>query len=81
MNSQRSLRRFSASSALSCFDANSKQNLNAEITENSRGGSGKYLSIRFQIHFLNKFSNACRASLGRRLAGVEVSFSLVTRIS
>jgi hypothetical protein len=32
-------------------------------------------------HFLNKFSNAWRASLGRRVAGVEVSFSLVTRIS
>jgi len=32
-------------------------------------------------HFLNKLSNAARASLGRRLAGVEVSFSRVTRIS
>ncbi len=32
-------------------------------------------------YFLNKFSNACRASFGRRLAGVDVSFSLVTRIS
>jgi hypothetical protein len=26
-------------------------------------------------YFLNKFSNACRASFGRKLAGVEVSFS------
>ncbi len=26
-------------------------------------------------YFLNRFSNACRASFGRRLAGVEVSFS------
>src|SRR5579864_9213126 len=33
------------------------------------------------VHFLNKFSNAARASLGRALAGVEVSFSRVTRIS
>jgi hypothetical protein len=32
-------------------------------------------------YFLNKFSNAARASLGRKLAGVEVSFSRVTRIS
>ena len=36
---------------------------------------------RFCSYFLNKFSNACRASLGRKLAGVEVSFSRVTRIS
>ena len=33
------------------------------------------------VHFLNRFSNAARASLGRRLAGVDVSFSRVTRIS
>jgi len=32
-------------------------------------------------YFLNRFSNAARASFGRRLAGVEVSFSRVTRIS
>jgi len=32
-------------------------------------------------YFLNKLSNAARALLGRRLAGVEVSFSRVTRIS
>ncbi len=32
-------------------------------------------------YFLNKLSNAVRASFGRRLAGVEVSFSRVTRIS
>jgi hypothetical protein len=34
-----------------------------------------------KIYFLNKFSKAWRASLGRKAAGVEVSFSLVTRIS
>jgi hypothetical protein len=34
-----------------------------------------------EFYFLNKFSNAARASLGRWLAGVEVSFSRVTRIS
>ena len=39
---------------------------------------GEYSARRY---FLNKFSKACRASLGRRLAGVEVSFSRVTRIS
>jgi hypothetical protein len=33
------------------------------------------------IYFLNKLSNAARASFGRKLAGVEVSFSRVTRIS
>jgi hypothetical protein len=33
------------------------------------------------LHFLKRFSNACRASLGRATAGVDVSFSLVTRIS
>jgi len=32
-------------------------------------------------YFLNRFSNAARASLGFRLAGVDVSFSRVTRIS
>jgi len=32
-------------------------------------------------YFLNKFSKAARASLGRKLAGVDVSFSRVTRIS
>ena len=32
-------------------------------------------------HFLNKLSKAARASRGRKLAGVEVSFSRVTRIS
>jgi hypothetical protein len=32
-------------------------------------------------YFLNRFSNAVRASFGFKLAGVEVSFSLVTRIS
>ena len=32
-------------------------------------------------YFLNKFSNAARASFGRKLAGVDVSFSRVTRIS
>jgi len=32
-------------------------------------------------YFLNKFSNAARASFGFRLAGVDVSFSRVTRIS
>src|ERR1019366_4786713 len=38
--------------------------------------------LRFVVsYFLNKFSNACRASFGRKLAGVDVSFSLVTRIS
>jgi hypothetical protein len=38
--------------------------------------------FRFAVrYFLNKFSNACRASFGRRLAGVDVSFSRVTRIS
>ena len=36
---------------------------------------------RFAYDFLNKFSNACLASLGRKLAGVDVSFSRVTRIS
>jgi len=35
----------------------------------------------WSFYFLNKFSNAARASFGRRLAGVEVSFSRVTRIS
>jgi len=34
-----------------------------------------------ESYFLNKFSNAARASFGRKLAGVEVSFSRVTRIS
>ena len=33
------------------------------------------------FYFLNKFSNAARASFGFKLAGVEVSFSRVTRIS
>lgn len=37
--------------------------------------------LRDRPYFLNKFSNAARASLGRWLAGVEVSFSRVTRIS
>lgn len=32
-------------------------------------------------YFLNRFSNAARASFGFKLAGVEVSFSRVTRIS
>jgi hypothetical protein len=32
-------------------------------------------------YFLNRFSNAVRASVGRELAGVDVSFSRVTRIS
>ena len=32
-------------------------------------------------YFLNKFSNAARASFGRKLAGVDVSFSRVTFIS
>ena len=32
-------------------------------------------------YFLNRFSNAVRASFGRKLAGVDVSFSRVTRIS
>ena len=32
-------------------------------------------------YFLNKLSNAARALLGRKLAGVEVSFSRVTRSS
>jgi hypothetical protein len=32
-------------------------------------------------HFLNRFSNAARASFGFKLAGVEVSFSRVSRIS
>jgi hypothetical protein len=32
-------------------------------------------------YFLNKFSNAARASLGLTLTGVDVSFSRVTRIS
>lgn len=32
-------------------------------------------------YFLKRFSNAARASFGRKLAGVEVSFSRVTRIS
>gem|GEM_PF-5491989 len=35
----------------------------------------------WSFYFLNRFSNAARASFGRRLAGVEVSFSRVTRIS
>jgi hypothetical protein len=39
------------------------------------------ISSPCQIYFLNRFSNACRASFGRRLAGVDVSFSLATRIS
>jgi hypothetical protein len=40
------------------------------------------VGIAFAVpYFLNKFSNACRASFGRKVAGVEVSFSLVTRIS
>jgi len=34
-----------------------------------------------ELYFLNKFSKAARASLGRKLAGVDVSFSRVTRIS
>jgi len=33
------------------------------------------------FYFLNKLSNAARALVGRKLAGVEVSFSRVTRIS
>ena len=33
------------------------------------------------LYFLNRFSNAARASFGRKVAGVEVSFSRVTRIS
>ena len=33
------------------------------------------------FYFLNRLSNAARASFGRRLTGVEVSFSRVTRIS
>jgi hypothetical protein len=37
--------------------------------------------IALAFYFLNKFSNAARASFGLKLAGVEVSFSLVTRIS
>lgn len=36
---------------------------------------------RSGAYFLNRFSNAARASLGFRLAGVDVSFSRVTRIS
>lgn len=36
---------------------------------------------RRTTYFLNRFSNAVRASFGRRLAGVDVSFSRVTRIS
>ena len=37
--------------------------------------------VKALFHFLNKFSNAARASFGRNAAGVEVSFSRVTRIS
>src|SRR5512142_1368876 len=47
-------------------------------------GQPPRLSAKFSpcgVHFLNKFSNAARASFGRALAGVEVSFSRVTRIS
>ena len=39
------------------------------------------LRVCLAVYFLNRFSKAARASLGRRLAGVEVSFSRVTRIS
>jgi hypothetical protein len=38
-------------------------------------------SLLSTLYFLNKLSNAARASFGRKLAGVEVSFSRVTRIS
>ena len=42
---------------------------------------GSYRKDYNRIYFLKRFSNAWRASLGRRVAGVEVSFSRVTRIS
>src|SRR5271166_2102891 len=38
-------------------------------------------AVMAHLYFLNKFSKAVRASFGRNVAGVEVSFSRVTRIS
>jgi hypothetical protein len=37
--------------------------------------------LRSAFYFLNRLSNAARALLGFTVAGVEVSFSRVTRIS
>lgn len=54
-----------------------------ELTDQSPGPA-TFLALlpwKLDLHFLNKLSNAARALLGRRLAGVEVSFSRVTRIS
>jgi len=44
-------------------------------------GDGFSLRPPPNAYFLNRFSNAARASFGRKLAGVDVSFSRVTRIS
>ena len=46
-----------------------------------RANEGLYPCASSALHFLNKLSNAARASFGFRAAGVEVSFSRVTRIS
>lgn len=47
----------------------------------SKVGTDARADFNATAYFLNKFSNAARASFGRRLAGVDVSFSRVTRIS
>ena len=43
--------------------------------------SGELVFLTPDAYFLNRFSNAARASFGFNAAGVEVSFSRVTRIS
>jgi hypothetical protein len=52
--------------------------MQARSASGLKGNSRIILKSRY---FLNKLSNAARALVGRKLAGVEVSFSRVTRIS